>query len=328
MTTTCKKCRQPLLLAGQDTTLPSGSALEVLSNAVSNGPLFVPPTRRTVVGHASTASSHAYTPSQPPVRVTRPRAVVHPAESFVFLGESVLAPARQQQQLQQQQQQAAQQPQSSPDSTAEEGHDSLSRRLHQLDELNRALSASTGFDHPLCGECIESLLTLMNRELDDCKRERDRLLLFERDTQKRKEEGSFSKEQAEKDIAKLSKAEVQAVDELLSLERSKNALEAERAALDEEEAQLEREEEQSVISLPRPHSIRFILTTIFVRFCQDYAAYVLESQLVAERTRALQRQYDHDEAELKRLQQTNVYSRSCLFRCPAIAPLTENGLSP
>lgn len=202
-TTTCKKCRQPLYLLNPDANdgpgLPSTSAFDVISSSTKP---FSPPTRLSAA-HAV----HAYVPPGPPVRIARSKAIGHPAESFVFLGESVLKPARQH----------AGTASDAPATTnghnkqAEASQDdanagipaSLAPKLKQLNELNRLLTTSTSIDHPLCGDCIEQLLTLMNQQLDDCKRERDRLLLFERDTQKRKEEGSFNREQSEKDIAKV-----------------------------------------------------------------------------------------------------------------------------
>ncbi|GAA5876091.1 hypothetical protein JCM3774_004501, partial [Rhodotorula dairenensis] len=124
-------------------------------------------------------------------------------------------------------------------------------------------TGGTGFAHPLCTECTELLFELMTRQLDSLKRERDRLLAFEKDLHKKRDDvakqlslsnlankpptteaetDKLIKEALERDIAKLRKAEAHAVAELKAVEAHKSNLAADRAALDAEEADLAREE--------------------------------------------------------------------------------------
>lgn len=111
---------------------------------------------------------------------------------------------------------SARRQQATPDglSTAQDGDDaaansssnsnnSLQAHLAQLSNLYALLSlppssassatstsagGGTGLSHPLCTECTELLFELMTRELDALKKERDRLLGFEKDVHKRRDE--------------------------------------------------------------------------------------------------------------------------------------------
>lgn len=58
-------------------------------------------------------------------------------------------------------------------------------------------------DHPLCTECMEALLGLMRAELDEGKRERDRLLGFEKEVMRKRTEESVGREGLAREIAKV-----------------------------------------------------------------------------------------------------------------------------
>jgi len=89
-------------------------------------------------------------------------------------------------------------------------------------------------------------------ELEQGKKERDKLLLFEKEViKKRSQETNTStsttttidvRESLEKDISKLKKAELIAINELKSIEQSKEELERELKNLELEEEELKREE--------------------------------------------------------------------------------------
>jgi hypothetical protein len=80
----------------------------------------------------------------------------------------------------------------------------LTPRLTQLSHLHHLLSSKTSVDHPLCAECMETLLALMGRELDEARKERDKLIAFEHEAIKKQEEGTGKeKEVLEKDIFKV-----------------------------------------------------------------------------------------------------------------------------
>lgn len=122
----------------------------------------------------------------------------------------------------------------------------------------------------------------MNKELDEGKKERERLLAFEKDVLKRRDEATSSagatagaspsstRESLLKEIAKVGstrtinmshdtlahrpsfareqykKAENQAAQDLKAVEAEREQLDQEKAQLDKEEAELAREEQQSV----------------------------------------------------------------------------------
>lgn len=67
------------------------------------------------------------------------------------------------------------------------------------------LSTHSQADHPLCVECMDLLLVAMGRQLEETRRERDRLVGFEREVAKRREEGKGqTREEMERDINKVS----------------------------------------------------------------------------------------------------------------------------
>ena len=80
----------------------------------------------------------------------------------------------------------------------------LTERLAQLDNLYSILSANSGVDHPLCTECMDSLLSMMSKDLEESKKEKDRLVAYEREVAKRREEGVVGKDALAKEIAKVS----------------------------------------------------------------------------------------------------------------------------
>jgi beclin 1 len=120
----------------------------------------------------------------------------------------------------------------------------LSHHLRSTQRLFNLLSTRTDIDHPLCAECTQILLTSLQRQLDETKKERDGYIAFEREVRKEKErEGQgMSKAEAEKKIEKLKAEERVAIEQLKEAERERAELEAELKALAAEEKALEAEE--------------------------------------------------------------------------------------
>ncbi|GAA5881413.1 hypothetical protein JCM1840_007561 [Sporobolomyces johnsonii] len=293
----CQKCRQPLAPSSFANYLaPSSSdSLAALSPSTYDflsaserfppRPLYTVPQPRS---YTPSTAQRVVVPSPNP----RPSPPGGPAESFVVLSDSLLRP--------QHQQPAPPLPSpsvpspstsaSAPSTSA--APTSLLPRLTQLSHLSALLSSSSSVDHPLCTECIELLLQLMAKELDEGKKERDRLSAFEKDVAKRRDEAQrdgsvVGREALEKDIAKLKKAEQHAIAELKSVEAQKDALEAERLALDEEEAELAREEAE---------------------FWREHSKYVLEKSALEDRSNALAVRLASGQKELDKLGRTNVYN--------------------
>lgn len=212
---------------------------------------------------------------------------------------------------------------SADSSTNNNNNNSLQVHLAQLSNLYALLSlppsavssttpssaggaGGTGLSHPLCTECTELLFELMTRELDALKKERDRLLGFEKDVHKRRDEvlkqlrtanppaaggkgpGELDlKEALEKDIAKLRKAEAHAVAELKAVEAQKSSLAADKAALDAEEAELAREE---------------------AVFWKQHSKYIVRRDELQDREDSLRTRLAYGHKELEKLQRTNVYN--------------------
>lgn len=85
----------------------------------------------------------------------------------------------------------------------------LTPHLSQLSHLSTFLSSRSSIDHPLCTECMDLLLGMMGRELEEGKKERERLAAWEREVQKRREGGAeggekVTREGLQREIAKVS----------------------------------------------------------------------------------------------------------------------------
>ncbi|GAA5935457.1 beclin 1 [Sporobolomyces koalae] len=321
----CQKCRQPISpasFANYDPTVdrpphaPS-SALGAVDDSVSS----LSPSTYDLLSHserypavpaavrpyyqAAIASPHRNGPphsSAHPRSTTVQRLVVPaqptprpqhhhlgPAESFVVLTDSVFRPPSAVSAGLPQLPSAASVPTSV---AAVPGPTSLNSRLTQLAHLSSLLSSSSAIDHPVCTECADTLVVLMQAELDHAKRERDRLIAFEKDVVKKRHDAhqdgtELTREGLERDIAKLKKAEQAAVVELKSVESTKEGLEAELEALKLEEEQLAKEEAE---------------------FWTQHSKYILERDTLKDRQNSLITRVNNSQKELDKLQRTNVYN--------------------
>jgi len=145
---------------------------------------------------------------------------------------------------------------------------------------------TSAIDHPLCGDCTNILLSVMEVQLDEVRRERDAYKAFDDELQ-RGEEEKESRDVVAQEIEKLMIQAQETKGELEAARQEEESVEAELRALDEEEKKLEEEERQ---------------------FWQSYTALSREaSQLSAQRS-SLQASLAYDRAQLNRLQLTNVYN--------------------
>lgn len=124
----------------------------------------------------------------------------------------------------------------------------LSHHLRSTSRLFNLLSARTEIDHPLCAECTQVLLTNLQRQLDETKKERDGYIAFEKEVRKERERESqgLSKEEAEKKIEKLKSEETLAIEQLKEAERERAQLDYELRQLELSESALEQEESEWV----------------------------------------------------------------------------------
>ena len=130
----------------------------------------------------------------------------------------------------------------------------LSHHIRSTARLFNFLSTRTEIDHPLCAECTQILLTNLQRQLDETKKERDGYIAFEKEVRKERERESQgpSKEETEKKIEKLKQEEAFAVEQLEEAEREREQLDFELRQLEINEKALEVEEAECV-SLSRGH---------------------------------------------------------------------------
>lgn len=141
-----------------------------------------------------------------------------------------------------------------PSRTVEEDHSDpspLSHHLRSTARLFNLLSSRTEIDHPLCAECSQILLTTLQRQLDETKKERDGYIAFEKEVRKERERESqgFSKEETEKKIDKLKAEEDTVIQQIKEAEKEQEQLEMELRQMEADESILEQEEAESVCKL-------------------------------------------------------------------------------
>lgn len=124
----------------------------------------------------------------------------------------------------------------------------LSRHLRSNVRLFNLLSTRTEIDHPLCSECAQILLTNLQRQLDETKKERDGYIAFEKEVRKErdKEGRGLTQEDANKKIEKLKVEEGLAIEQLKEAERERAQLDEELRLLELDEKRLEAEEAECV----------------------------------------------------------------------------------
>jgi len=120
----------------------------------------------------------------------------------------------------------------------------LSHHLRSTARLFNLLSARTEIDHPLCAECTQILLTTLQRQLDETKKERDGYIAFDKEVRKEREKDAqgLTTEEAEKKVEKLKTEQRLAIEQLKEAERERQQLEEESRLLELDEKALEAEE--------------------------------------------------------------------------------------
>ncbi|KAG7098838.1 hypothetical protein E1B28_000742 [Marasmius oreades] len=184
----------------------------------------------------------------------------------------------------------------------------LSHHLRSTARLFNLISNRTDIDHPLCAECTQILLTSLQRQLDETKKERDGYLAFEKEVKKERERDSqgISREEATKKIEKLKLEELAAVEQLVEAERERQALDEELRVLEQEEKMLELEEAESAIS-PIP---AFDYSDIhrLSSFWRNHNDNLLATDHQLAQLATIRTAYTADSATLDKLERTNVYN--------------------
>lgn len=122
----------------------------------------------------------------------------------------------------------------------------ISHHLRSTMRLFNLLTTRTDIDHPLCAECTQILLSSLQRQLDETRKERDGYIAFEKELRKERERESqdMSRNEAEKRIENLKAEERIAVEQLRLAEREREQLDEELRVLELEERVLEEEEDE------------------------------------------------------------------------------------
>ncbi|OAX39119.1 APG6-domain-containing protein [Rhizopogon vinicolor AM-OR11-026] len=165
----------------------------------------------------------------------------------------------------------------------------ISHHLRSTMRLFNVLSTRTDIDHPLCAECTQILLSSLQRQLDETKKERDGYIAFEKEVRKERERESLdlSKQDAEKKIERLKFEEQAAIEQLRLADRERDQLDEELKLLEAEEKALEEEEAE---------------------FWRSHNEHLLISAEQASRLASLRAAYAADYATLEKLERTNVYN--------------------
>ncbi|KAF8844301.1 APG6-domain-containing protein [Paxillus ammoniavirescens] len=165
----------------------------------------------------------------------------------------------------------------------------ISRHLRSTMRLFGLLTTRTDIDHPLCAECTQILLSSLQRQLDETKKERDGYIAFEKEVKKEKDRESqdVSRDEAERKIEKLKMEERAAIEQLRLAEREREQLDEELKVLELEEKTLEEEE---------------------VEFWRSHNEQQLASTNQAALLASLRAAYAADYATYEKLERTNVYN--------------------
>ncbi|KAF9241590.1 APG6-domain-containing protein [Melanogaster broomeanus] len=165
----------------------------------------------------------------------------------------------------------------------------ISHHLRSTMRLFNLLTTRTDIDHPLCAECTQILLSSLQRQLDETKKERDGYSAFEKEVKKEKERESqdVSRDEAERKIEKLIIEERAAIEQLRSAEREREQLDEELRGLELEEKVLEEEEAE---------------------FWHSHNEHQLVSANQAALLASLRAAYAADYATYEKLERTNVYN--------------------
>jgi len=166
------------------------------------------------------------------------------------------------------------------------GAEALSQQMETTMRLFEILSARSDIDHPVCSECTELLLDVLQKRQTSVLRERDAYVEFLKQAQQDVPTDE-DKAKTKRDLEDARQREKEALEELEALEAEKAKMEDEIAALDAEAEELDEEEEH---------------------FWRERNAFTTELTAFQKERDSLQNQLAHDSKLLESLQRTNVYN--------------------
>ncbi|KAG5461435.1 MAG: autophagy protein Apg6-domain-containing protein, partial [Olpidium bornovanus] len=168
---------------------------------------------------------------------------------------------------------------------------SLSYRLKVTDRLLASASA-TEVQHPMCEECAETLLQIMNERVEEMSEEKDayEAFLAEHAGDAPTEE---DERQLEREIVELEAKEKDAIRAIKDIERQRSQLQEEMRLLAREEEELDQLTDK-LGQQPPPQC------------CPDFRC--IRLQRFRDERDGVNLKYDHDARLLGKLQRTNVYN--------------------
>ncbi|KIL62573.1 hypothetical protein M378DRAFT_81116 [Amanita muscaria Koide BX008] len=297
----CQQCKEPLQLDASLIDLTPSAYDAIVAN-------LPPPSARVQAASSQSAGGASWqrlnntngisAPRSPIPSGMQPQRMSLPTESFVLLQDSVIRtipsptpPNRSKGKSTRPQSPTVNQVPSPPEHQEPEppNPSPLSHRLRLTARLFNLLSSRTDIDHPLCAECTQTLLTTLQRQLEEAKKERDGYLAYEKEYKRERERETqgLSKEEAEKRIEKLKLEEQQVIEQLKEAEREREQLEEELRALELDEKALEAEEAD---------------------FWRTHNEQLLVAEQQAAQVASLRAAYATDAATLEKLERTNVYN--------------------
>ncbi|TEA15114.1 Vacuolar protein sorting-associated protein 30 [Colletotrichum sidae] len=177
------------------------------------------------------------------------------------------------------------------------------QEMERINKLFEILSARSDIDHPICVECTDLLVEGLQKRLDAAAKERDAYVGFLKQVQSDQPSEEDVKAQDEA-LKQAKRAEADAMEELLRLEKEKASVDAEIVALEEEAQQIDREEEQ---------------------FWRERNAFATKLADFQNERDSINSKFDNDAQLLEKLQRSNVYNDTfCISHDGTFA--TINGL--
>uniref|UniRef100_A0A0K8TRH3 Putative beclin-like protein n=1 Tax=Tabanus bromius TaxID=304241 RepID=A0A0K8TRH3_TABBR len=152
-------------------------------------------------------------------------------------------------------------------------------------ELFDNLSSNSEIDHPLCDECTDSLLELMDQQLKMAEDELNDYNNYLKKLEQTDENPDI--ESLEKELSNLNEEEKRLIDELTKLKREETAVATEIKYQEEEKLRLDAEGE---------------------RYWREYTKHRRDLMITEEEFRSLECQIAYAQSQLEKLKKTNVFN--------------------
>lgn len=164
---------------------------------------------------------------------------------------------------------------------------SLGATLRARSALFAALSSNSAIDHPLCDECTDTLLDLMDKQLSAADSEWHEYGAYLERLEREQQDAPPDLERLERELAELAAEETRMLEELERLRIAEDTVQESIRLKTEERRRLDGEEE---------------------KFRREYTKHRRDLMLTEDDYRSLDNQIAHAQAQLDRLKKTNVFN--------------------